>query len=307
MQSEMTKAADGTITLKITIPWKIVEEARIKVTDNLVKEVQVPGFRKGTAPKKVAEQHLKKDVVQEEVMKDVLGKAYNEAVQKEKLTPIITPRVHVDTFEDGTDLVFSAEFCEAPVVTLGDYKDGVKNITSKTKNLVSQEPSFSRLNTSSKSKIVIPGNPSAGSGQEQKPNVDEILNVIVEKSSVTIPKVLYEQEATRLLSQMLDELKTLGLSLDQYLTSRGKTAESLKAEYEEKAKKDLALEFVLRKIADTENITVEKTDIDGVIADIKDAVPAGRQEKQKQQLLSNPYFLASIIRQQKTLDFLTKI
>lgn len=275
MQSEMTKAADGTITLKITIPWSDVEEARIKVTDNLVKNVQVPGFRRGTAPKNVAEQHLKKDVVQEEVMKDVLGKAYNIAVQKEKLSPIITPRVHVDNFEDGTDLVFSAELCEAPEVVLGNYQDSVKDITSKTK-------------------VIVPGE------EPKKPNVDEILNVIVEKSNVLIPKVLYEQEATRLLSQMLDELKTLGLSLDQYLSSRGKTAESLKTEYEEKAKKDLALELVLRKIADTEKITVEKEDVDNVMKDIKD-------EKQKQQLLSNPSFLASIIRQQKTLDFLTKI
>src|SRR3989344_8091684 len=109
MQSETTKAADGTITLKITIPWKTVEEAREKILDNLVKNVQVPGFRRGMAPKNVAQQHIKKEHIQEEVLKEVLGKAYNEAVKKDNLTPIITPRIHVETFEDGTDLLFSAE------------------------------------------------------------------------------------------------------------------------------------------------------------------------------------------------------
>lgn len=272
MQKEITKAPDGTITLKITIPWKDVEEERAKVTDNLVKNVQVPGFRRGTAPKKVAEQHLKKEVIQEEVLKNVLGRAYNDAVKAENLTPIITPRVHVDTFEDGTDLTFTADLCEAPEVELENYKDAVSKITAK-------------------SKIIVPGK------EEQKPNMDDILEEVLKTATVAIPKVLYEQEANRLLSQTLDELKSLGLSLEQYLASRNKTAEQMRAEYEEKAKKDLSLEFVLRKIADTEKITVENADIENAVKEIKD-------EKQKQQVIQNPYLVASIIRQQKTLDFL---
>ncbi len=66
------------------------------------------------------------------------------------------------------------------------------------------------------------------------------------------------------------------------------------------AKSKIETEKELRKIADDEKITVEQKDLDEVIKDIKD-------EKQKQQLLENPYLLASIIRQQKTLDFLTKL
>ncbi len=272
---EKTVAPDKTITLKITVPWKTVEDARTKVVDALVREVTVPGFRKGTAPRNMAETHLKKELVQEEVLKDVLGKAYNEAVKEQNITPIITPRVHVDSFEDGTDLVFSADLCEAPEVKLGDYKDAISKITAK-------------------SKIAVPGK------EEVKPNVNEILDAVAASSTVEIPSVLYEQEAQRLLSQTLDELKSLGLTLEQYLNSRGKTSEDMKKEAEDRAKKDLALEFVLRKIADTENITVEKTDVDEAMAGIQDP-------KQKEQLLQNPYFLASIIRQQKTLDFLSKI
>lgn len=275
MQRELTKAQDGTITLKITIPWHTVEEARTKVIDNLVKNVQVPGFRKGTAPKNVAETHLRKEAVQEDVLKEVLGKAYNDALTAEKLNPIITPRIHVDTFEDGTDLVFTAELCEAPTLTLGDYKKAISDITAK-------------------SKIAIPGQ------ENKKPATDELLNAAVKTAEMIVPKVLYEQEANRLLAQTLDELKSLGLTLEQYLASRGKTAEQMRQEYEEKAKHDLTLEFVLRKIADDEKITVDEKDVEEVLKDIKD-------EKQKTQLLSNPYFLTSIIRQQKTLDFLAQL
>lgn len=282
MQVEKKIAEDKTITLKITIPWKTVEEVRSKVTDNLIKQVQVPGFRKGTAPKNVAEQHLKKELIQEEVLKEVLGKAYNDAVKEQQLTPIITPRVHVETFEDGTDLVFSAELCEAPEVKLGNYKKDVGEITAK-------------------SKIIIPGKEdekTLPAGKQAK--VDEILDAVIKNAEVSIPKILYEQEANRLLSQMIDELKSLGVSLDQYLATRGKTAENIRQEYEDKARKDLALEFILRKIADEEKITVENKDLEEVVKDVKD-------ETQRQQLLANPYLVASIIRQQKTLDFLTKL
>ncbi|MFI5265728.1 MAG: trigger factor, partial [Candidatus Levyibacteriota bacterium] len=201
--------------------------------------------------------------------------AYNEALTSEKLSPIITPRIHVDTFEDGTDLVFTAELCEAPALTLGDYKKDVSDITAK-------------------SKIVVPGQ------EIKKPSTDDILTAVTKNAHMTVPKVLYEQEANRLLAQTLDELKSLGLTLEQYLASRGKTAEQMRDEYEDKAKKDITLEFVLRKIADDEKITVEQADIEEVLKDIKD-------EKQKTQLLSNPYFLTSVIRQQKTLDFLTQL
>lgn len=276
MATVKTISKDGTISLKITIPAKDVEAERQKVVDKLIKNVQVPGFRKGMAPKKVAEPHLKKEVIQEEVLKNVLGKAYNDAITSEKITPIITPRVHVETFEDGTDLVFVAETAEAPQIELGNYKDTVKSVTAK-------------------SKILKPGENAV-----EKPKLDDILNAVVESAKVEIPKVLYEQEATRLLSQLLNELKRLGVSLDQYLATSGKTDEALKAEYEEKAKRDLQIEFILRKIADSEKITVEEQDIESALKEITD-------EKQRTQVMQNPYLVASIIRQQKTLDFLSNL
>lgn len=276
MTTVKTVTPDGTITLKITIPAKDVEEARQKAVDKLIKNIQVPGFRKGMAPKNVAEPHLKKEAIQEDVLKDLLGKAYNDAITAEKITPIITPRVHVETFEDGTDLIFIAETAEAPVVELGDYKNTVKGITAK-------------------SKILKPGEKEA-----EKPKLDEILDAIAKNAKVEIPKVLYEQEATRLLSQLLDELKRLGISLDQYLATSGKNDEALKAEYEEKAKRDLQIEFILRKIADTEKITVEEKDITEALKGISDP-------KQQAQIMQNPYLVASIIRQQKTLDFLSAL
>lgn len=90
------------------------------------------------------------------------------------------------------------------------------------------------------------------------------------------------------------------MTLDQYLASTGRNIEALRAEYQKKAETDITLEFVLQKIAEGENIKVEDKEIDEAIAQSKN-------EAERQNLSNNRYLLASIIRQQKTLDFLRNL
>lgn len=291
----MRRKEDGTVELTIIIPWHEAEKAKIGIEEELIKSVELPGFRKGQAPSHLAKAKLSPDLVKEEVLKKVVGKAYNDAIVKNNLRPIISPRVHIEVFEDGTDIVFMAETAEEPAITLGNYKAEIQKVTAK-------------------SKIVTPGNPSThstaaqggeqsrttGSGPDGKPTIDQIVEAAMAQVSVKIPDVLVESEVSRLLSQLLDELKQLGLTLEQYLGTRQKNPEQLREEYKEKAERDLKLEFFLRKVADEEKISVEKEDVEKAMATIED-------EKQRKDLLQNPYLVAGIIRQQKTLDFLTKI
>ena len=191
------------------------------------------------------------------------------------MTPIITPHIHIEVFTEGTDIVFTAETCEEPKIVLGKYKDEVKKITAK-------------------SKIIVPGK------EEKKASLDEILEAALKTAKIVIPQILVESETSRLLSQMLDELKKLGLTLDQYLSSKKLDAEQLRNEYKKKAEQDLQLEFFLRSVADEEKITVEKEDIELALASIEN--PSEREE-----IMKNPYLVASIIRQQKTITFLSSL
>jgi len=145
-----------------------------------------------------------------------------------------------------------------------------------------------------KSKIVVPG-------KEPTPaNFEDVSKAVMESATIKIPKIIIEQEVDRLLAQTLDEVKRLGLTLDQYLASTGRSTESLRQEYEKKAENDIKLEFLLQKIAEDEKIVVEDKEIDEAIAQAK-------TDAEKQNLQNNRYLLASIIRQQKTLDFLRNL
>lgn len=278
----LDKKPDGTITIKVIVPAQDVDKVREETINRLVKNIEIQGFRKGAAPRNLAEQKLNQESVREEILKKILTDEYIAAVKNSNINPIVNPKIHVEQFAEGTDLIFEAETCETPAIDLKNYKDEVKKIKPTPK-------------------IIVPGkNESEQTGEASNKKLDEILNAILNVAQVQIPKILIDQETSRLLSQLLDEIKRLGVSLDQYLSSRGKTETELRKEYEERAEKDLKLEFMLRRIADEEKITVEPKDIDQALAAIKD-------EKQKQDMTQNPYLVAAIIRQQKTLEYLAQL
>ena len=275
MESTIEKQEDGTIILNITIPSKIVKDTTEIVLQEVVKSASVAGFRKGKAPKKIVEEKVDKEKVKEEVLRKLLPQAYAQAIKKHDIKPIINPRIHVEVLEENKDWKFTASTCEAPEVDLNGYKENIKKVTSG-------------------SKIILPGK------EPKEASFDEIMTQLQKSINVKVSKIIVEQEVEKLLAQTLSEIKRLGLTLDQYLASTQKTVEDLKKEYEEKAINDIKLEFALQKIAEEEKIIVTDTDIDEAIKNAKD-------ENERKGLEGNRYLLASVIRQQKTLDFLKKL
>lgn len=281
MKSVIAKQEDGTIQLTITIPQNEVKKTWEEVVEEAVKTTSIEGFRKGKAPRKLVEERLDKEKIKEEVLKKLLPQHYIASVKENKLEPIINPKIHVSKLEDPSttgdksDWEFQAVTCESPKIDLGKYKEEIQKITAK-------------------SKIVVPGK------EPEQPKFEDIVKTLLESVTVTIPQILIDQEVDRLLSQILDEIKRLGLSLDQYLSSTGKTVEVLRSEYAQKAKNDITLEFTLQKIAATENISVSEKEIE-------EAIQKSKTDEERKNLENNKYLLASILKQQKTLDFLRNL
>jgi FKBP-type peptidyl-prolyl cis-trans isomerase (trigger factor) len=266
---------NGNIKVTITLPKEDVQKARAEVVEQMAKSADVAGFRKGKAPKDLVEGKLNDDQVREETLKKLIPPAYTQAVQENNIKPIMNPKLHVEHIEEGEDWVFQAFTCELPEIDLGKYKEAVQKVTAK-------------------GKIIVPGK------EEQKPNMDEIVKVLLENAKVKVPEILIDQETDRLVAQLLEDIKKLGLGLDQYLASTKRNPQELREEYAKRAQNDIKLEFVLQQVAETENITVDPKEVEEAIEKAKD--PA-----EKQNLEANRYLLAGILRQQKTLDFLMNL
>lgn len=301
MISAIQKQEDGTVILTITIPSNAVKKSWDEVVDEAAKTTELPGFRIGKAPRHLVEEKLDKAKVREEVLKKLLPKFYIDAVQEHNLKPVMNPKIHVEKLEGPQALSdppaggeskgwqFTAITCEMPEVKLNEYKQNIQKITAKAKIIVPGKP----FDTAQ-------GKPFDTVSGKQEIKLDEIVKALVESVEAKIPQILIDQEIDRLLSQTLDDIKRLGLTLDQYLSSTGKTPETLRDSYKQKVVNDLTLEFSLQKIATDEKISVEEKEIEEAIQKAKD-------EKERKHLENNRYLLANVLRQQKTLDFLKNL
>lgn len=279
MNSSFKTAPDGTITITMTIPWADIQSMYKTVITETASNTEIAGFRKGKAPKEIVEESVDKTKVYEETIKRLVPKAYTEAVETHKLRPIMMPQIELKEATEGKDWTVEAKTCERPSVTLKDYKKAVSDLKAEKANT-----------------IIVPGK----NDEEQAPkgpSTEDVLERLLTAIDAVIPDILLDHEVTHQLSQLVDQTKKLGLTVDQYLSSTGKTADGIRQEYRELAKKNLALEFGLEAIADAEQITVGDDEVNKVIASAKSNEERAALESQK-------YYLASLLRRQKTLDTL---
>ena len=268
-----------TVELEIHIPWEEIKSTYEKILDKIVSEAELSGFRKGKAPKDLVSKNLDKSKLYEEVVKEVIPKAYREEIQKHKLTPIIPPKVEVLKAKENEEWVVKTTIALKPLISLNKYKEKIKEFKK------------------GKIKIWTPGSGEKKDEGEKKLTLDEIVKLVMEEAKIELSEMLIEQEANRLLSDLIDQTQKLGLSVEQYLMAKGKTTDQIRSEYTTQAEKNLAIEFIISEIADEEKITVSQEDLDKLIN-------KAEKEEEKEKLRSDSYYLAHLIRQQKTLDFL---
>ena len=109
-------------TLKITAPAAEVNAGYKKAVQKIADQVNIPGFRKGKAPRAIIEMHYGKEAVKQEAFEIVANKAYSEALDQEKLIPVSDPKVEESTFEEGKDMELTIKVTLKPEPELGEYK-----------------------------------------------------------------------------------------------------------------------------------------------------------------------------------------
>ncbi len=109
-------------TLKITAPAADVNAGYKKAVQKIANSVNIPGFRKGKAPRAIIEMHYGKEAVKQEAFEIVANKAYSDALDQEKLIPVSDPKVEESTFEEGKDMELTIKVTLKPEPELGEYK-----------------------------------------------------------------------------------------------------------------------------------------------------------------------------------------
>jgi trigger factor len=90
----------------------------------------------------------------------------------------------------------------------------------------------------------------------------QILDSLVEKSTIEYPEILVEEEQTRMVKEFEMQIQSMGLNFTEYLTSMKKTEEEMKKEWAPQAKKRLAAHLILNMLANTEEIDVDSQEVE---------------------------------------------
>lgn len=283
----LKKLPKNTTEVIVDIHWKTIEGAYGAAFEKLQADLSVEGFRKGKAPKAIAEKNISKDKVYKELLNTLLSKIYQEILQKESLKPIANPKIDLKSAKENEDWQVIITLAEKPVVDLGDYKKLVQDAKAEMK----------------KDDIWVPGKeekvktPENQEEQKQK-LLNTTLSAILEHAKCEIPDLLIEEELEGRLTRLVDEVQKVGLTTEAYLKSKNTSIEVLREQYKKEIENTYKMEFILAELADREGIKVEQADLDKLFEGIKN-------EKERQMAQANAYFYASILRKQKTLDYLT--
>jgi len=279
-----------TFEVLATIPWSEIEKARRQAFAKAGETMEIKGFRKGKAPENLIAETFSQSRLLELTLQEIVPDLYSKAISSLGLKPIVSPKIELISAQEKENWQIKFTSCEEPEVKLGNYKDELKkqkaagSIWTPEKGIHQDEKKESSENPAMK--------------KDEK--LDRIIKYLLDNIKLEIGDPLLDTEINRKLAELLEQTQRLGLTIDQYLASTGKTIESLKQEYKSQAEKTLSFQLILGAIAEAEKIAVAPEEIDKAIATAKD-------EKEKKALESQKYFLASMLRQQKTLDFLSNL
>jgi trigger factor len=122
MSVTVEKLENNMAKLKITVPAEQLEKAIQKAYEKNRSKIQLPGFRKGKAPRKMIEQMYGKGVFYEDAANELIEEEYPKAVEECGEDVVSSPKIDVEQLEAGSDFIFTAEVALKPEVKLGKYK-----------------------------------------------------------------------------------------------------------------------------------------------------------------------------------------
>ena len=275
MKVELKKIDATRRELKFEVPKSRVSEEMEKVYEEIGKQAEVKGFRQGKAPRHVLESRFAK-LAQDEMIKKLIPEIYQEAITNEKLNPIDLPEIADVSFKDG-ELSFTAKFDVKPEIKIKDYK-GIK-IAKKSSEVADEEieKTFELFkqgqgkgkdipfdDTFAKSlgyaslndfKVSLRRQLEIDKDRHNRMDVEtQVIDYLLKNTTLNVPESAVLRQLEHLMEDTKQRLRTQGAK-DEDIK---KQEEEMRTELKKSAERDIKIYFILEKIAELENITVER-------------------------------------------------
>jgi len=121
MTVKVEKMDKSRVLLEITVEANEVTLAYNRVAKKAAGDINVPGFRKGKAPRHIIEKYTGNDYLQDRAIEMLMKTALFNAYHETEILPVSVPSVEVVQIEEGKDFIFKATVEVKPEVELGEY------------------------------------------------------------------------------------------------------------------------------------------------------------------------------------------
>ncbi|AWI06994.1 trigger factor [Clostridium drakei] len=122
MNAKVEKIENNVVKLEITVDSQEFKGAMKKAFNKNAKKFNIPGFRKGKAPKNIIEKYYGNNVFYEDAINFCCDDTYPKALQENDVKPVDYPQIDIVQIEEGKDFIYTAKVTVVPEVKLGDYK-----------------------------------------------------------------------------------------------------------------------------------------------------------------------------------------
>lgn len=271
----VSKLDKSRIEITGSIPVGYFNSFRKQALQNINEEISIDGFRKGKIPENILVSKVGEMSILEEMAELALSKVYPEIIVDEKIDAIGKPEIHITKIASDNPLEFKIVTAVIPKMNLGDYKKIAREIMSKPEEKfeVTDKEVEDAIERIKKSHTDHAGHDhdSPESKEEIKKNLlenkeyqaiekrrIEMGDKLLDLSSAEIPEVLVESEARRIESQFTEDIRRMGVSVEDYLKHAKKTMEDLRQDWRPYALKKAKLQLILNEVAQINKIVVDK-------------------------------------------------
>ncbi len=122
MKVTVEHPSESEAVLNVELDWNELEKASDRAYRKLAERYNVPGFRRGHAPRTMLERMIGKEAIYQEGLEDLISSSYRDAVREHDLTPLSQPELDTPELAIGQSYSYTARVPVLPPIKLGDYK-----------------------------------------------------------------------------------------------------------------------------------------------------------------------------------------
>ena len=122
MNVKIEEVEKNKIKLEIEVDADVLEDGLNKSYKKNAKRFNIPGFRKGRAPRAMVERIYGVEVLYDGAIDEICPKCYEQAITENNLEPVSAPELDLVELERGKPFIFTATVVVKPKAELGKYK-----------------------------------------------------------------------------------------------------------------------------------------------------------------------------------------